>query len=83
MSDAEKAKKRRKQYKRMEKILGEAWQWDDSFHYSELKDRSDNGDSVSCLHDIGQKLDRSSYKVGRHGWEDFSRDLGIVYHPNR
>lgn len=71
----EKEKRRKKQLKRMGKILGKAWELDEVFQ--------DYGDSsngmVGNLSDIGQKLDEQAYRHGRHGWEDFARDLGGVY----
>lgn len=69
----EKEKKRKKQYKRMGKILAAAWEWDPSF-----QDKDDDSEFM-CLIDVGQKLDQKSYRLGRHGWEDFARDLGGVY----
>ena len=70
---ADKEKKRKKQYKRMGKILAEAWEWDSSFH-----DKDDDAEFM-CLTDVGQRLDEKAYRLSRHGWEDFARDLGGVY----
>ena len=62
----DKEQKRRKQLKRMNKILANAWkESDDSFQ--------------DGLATIGQKLDANEYRFGKHGWEDFSKDLGGVY----
>ena len=70
-----KERQRRKQFKRMGKILGAAWDWDPDF-----QDRKDESEEVVCLTDIGQKVDEQSYRLGRHGWKDFSRELSGVYH---
>jgi hypothetical protein len=74
--DDDKEKKRKKQIKRMSKILGKLWDLDADF-----QDANDNSSksAVHCLTDVGQRMDQGHYKVGRHGWEDFSRDLGGVY----
>lgn len=68
---AEKEKKRKKQYKRMGKILAAAWEWDSIFQ--------DDGAGSMCLADVGQNLDQQTYRLGRHGWEEFARHLGGVY----
>lgn len=70
----EKEKRRKKQFKRMGKILGKAWNLTEVF-----QDCDSSEVAVGNLSDIGQKLDEQDYRVGRHGWEDFARDLGGVY----
>lgn len=88
ITDEEKEKRRKKQYKRLGKILSHVWELDDKTNYfqeytsSELLVRdydNDNDTVVLCLTDIGQKIDSLKYKVGRHGWIDFAKDLGGVY----
>jgi len=76
VDEEEKAKRIKKQFKRMGKILGKVWDLDASF-----QDRSDEDDPnlVLCLTDIGTRIDKQAYRVGRHGWEDFARDLGGVF----
>jgi hypothetical protein len=71
----EKDRKRKKQFKRMGKILGTVWEWDESFQ----DDDNNSNEVVLCLTDVGKKVDSQLYRLGRHGWEDFSRDLGGVY----
>ncbi|GAX22610.1 hypothetical protein FisN_14Hh243 [Fistulifera solaris] len=71
----DKEKKRKKQYKRMGKILAAAWEWDSSF-----QDKDNDNVEWLCLTDVGQSLDQKAYRLGRHGWEDFARDVGSVYH---
>lgn len=69
----------------MGKILSHVWELDDKTNYfqertsSELVGDYDKDDTVLCLTDIGQKIDSLKYKVGRHGWIDFAKDLGGVY----
>lgn len=77
-ADAEREKRKRKQFKRMGKVLAHAWQLDESTGYFQ-EDAQSTTDNVYCLQVVGQKLDEKSYRLGRHGWEDFARDLGGVY----
>jgi hypothetical protein len=72
----EKEKRRKKQAKRMGKVLARAWQLDDS---EDFQDGSGGSTAVLCLTAIGKKSDAREYRLGRHGWEDFARDLGGVY----
>jgi hypothetical protein len=73
----EKEKRRKKQAKRMGKVLARAWQLDDS---EDFQDGSAGSTAVLCLTAIGKKIDAAEeYRLGRHGWEDFARDLGGVY----
>jgi hypothetical protein len=84
----EKEKRRKKQYKRMAKCLAKVWDLDDRFQdYSiEEEEEEDNNNNngggrnlITSLSQIGQKVDEQAYRVGKHGWEDFARDLGGVY----
>lgn len=75
--DDEKEKRRRKQFKRMGKILGKVWDLDASFQ-DRTADDTDT-DLVLCLTDIGKRIDEQAYRLGKHGWEDFARDLGGVF----
>jgi hypothetical protein len=80
--DDEKEKKRKKQYKRMGKILGSLWELDEGTNYFQERppDYQENDDEyVLCLSDIGKKIDSKTYRLGRHGWEDFAKDVGGVY----
>jgi len=74
----EKERRRKKQFKRMGKILGKAWELDEVFQDYGGDSNKDSG-IVGNLSDIGQKLDEQAYRLGRHGWEDFARDLGGVF----
>lgn len=76
VEEVEKEKKRKKQFKRMGKILGSVWNLDTSFQDS---NDTNSGTMVLCLTDVGQRIDQGSYRLGRHGWEDFAKDLGGVY----
>ena len=80
--DEIKEKKRRKQFKRMGKILAAAWDWDAAFQDKDDDDNNDSSNNITCLTDVGQQLDEQAYRLGRHGWEDFSRDLAGVYHTH-
>jgi len=75
--DEEKEKRRRKQFKRMGKILGKVWDLDASFQDRTADDT--DPDLVLCLTDIGRRIDEQAYRLGKHGWEDFARDLGGVF----
>ena len=89
--DDEREKRRKKQAKRMGKILARVWELPDSSAFQDdgtgmvkSGERSDdegndNNSNLCCLVAIGSKLDRDGYKVGRHGWEEFAADLGGVY----
>ena len=74
---ADKEVKRKKQFKRMSKILAKAWEWDEAFQ--ESSSNADNIEVIRCLAELGAKLDRKAYKLGRHGWEAFAQDLGGVF----
>ena len=75
----EKEKKRRKQAKKMGKILSSVWTMKGSESFQEERHATSTEDHVLDLTTIGQKLDAKKYRLGRHGWEDFARDLGGVY----
>jgi hypothetical protein len=87
--DDEREKRRKKQAKRMGKILARVWELPDSSAFQDdgtgkSEESSDDDDSgkdsnLCCLVAVGNKLDRDGYKVGRHGWEEFAADLGGVY----
>ena len=73
--DAEREKKWKKALKRMGKIVAKAWELPNAspFHTSHHQD------SILCLTSVGKKVDEQGYRYGRHGWEDFARDIGGVY----
>lgn len=77
MAEDEKGKKRRKQYKRMEKILAGVWKLEGSEPFQE--DTKSSTAYVLSLSSIGVKLDEGAYRLGRHGWEEFAGDVGGVY----
>lgn len=74
----DKEAKRRKQLKRMTKILSKAWELPnaDVFHESQAQSNNEN---VFDLASLGKNLDDGIYKLGRHGWERFAKDIGGVY----
>lgn len=64
---ADKEKKRKKQLRKMGKLIATAWEWDDQYH--------------EALGAIGRQLDDGAYnKVGKGGWTAFARDIGSVYY---
>jgi hypothetical protein len=75
MDAAEKEKKRKKQVARMGKMVAKAWELPnaDPFH------TDPHSSNILCLTAIGKKLDEEGYRFGKHGWEDFARDIGGVY----
>ena len=78
-------KRRKKMLKKMRKILMEAWQHAGAEPFQErYHDDSDDNVSLS-LKDVGQNVEEKVYqKIPNHrqGWEDFARDLGIVYNQH-
>lgn len=79
MSSEEKEKRRKKQLKRMGKILARVWALKGSEGFQEERHATSKEGHVLDLSTIGQKIDSNEYRLGRHGWEDFARDLGGVY----
>ena len=70
---AKEEKKRRKMLKKMRKILMEAWNHPGSEPFQS---------ATPGLKDVGQSVDdQVYYKASNHrqGWEEFARDVGIVY----
>jgi hypothetical protein len=79
-AEDKKKRQRRKQFKRMGKILGTVWDWDADFQDRGDSDVDETAAAVLCLTDVGQRVDDQVYRLGRLGWEDFSLDLSSVYH---
>ena len=79
-TDAEKEKKRKKALRRMGKILTKAWELPDAEPFQSHKSKSNKSvESILCLASLGQKVDEERYNYGKHGWEDFARDIGGIY----
>lgn len=80
-----KEKKRKKALRRMGKIVGQAWNLSNSGPFQTVaannksSSSSESSSSIFCLTSLGQKVDDQGYRGGRHGWEDFARDIGGVY----
>lgn len=74
----EKEVKRRKQLKKMTKILSRAWDLPHSDPFQE-SNKTSSADNVFDLAGIGANLDKGIYKLGRSHWEHFARDIGGVY----
>jgi hypothetical protein len=77
--DPEKEKKRQKALRRMGKILGKAWELPEAEHFHVSNTNTNNTKAILSLGAIGEKLDGEGYRYGRHGWEDFAKDIGGVY----
>jgi hypothetical protein len=73
--DAEREKKRKKALRRMGKIVAKAW----DLPNSEPFQAAPSSHSILCLTAVGKKVDEGGYRYGRHGWEEFARDIGGVY----
>ena len=66
-------KKRKKMLKKMRKILMEAWNHPGAEPFQ---------NATPGLKDVGQSVEEQRYyheKNHRQGWEDFARDVGLVY----
>ena len=86
--DAEREKKRKKAHRRMGKILTKAWELPDSEPFQTYQFHGDENNNnknkkakanIMCLTSLGIKVDEEGYGYGRHGWEDFARDIGGIY----
>jgi hypothetical protein len=77
-SPDDKKARRKKQIKKMTKIVAKAWGYPKAEPFQESS-RSSNGDAVFDLSSVGQNIDNGVYQLGRHGWEHFSRDVGGIY----
>lgn len=74
----EKEMKRRKQLKKMTKILSKAWELPDGEPFQECSKKS-SPENAFDLGAVGDNLDKAVYKLGRSGWVQFARDMGGVY----
>jgi hypothetical protein len=75
-TDDDKDKKRKKQFKRMGRLLGKIWEalsasTDGSIFRTDCETHN--------LAAIGSKIDAEAYRFGKHGWEAFARDVGSVF----
>jgi len=84
--DPQRELKRKKQTKKMTKILSKAWSIDRADPFQEVQDPKQfqsaldgECDSPIDLTSMGQSLDSGTYHDGKKGWEKFSADLGGVY----
>jgi len=75
--DAEKAARREKHKKRMNKILFKCWNLPDAEPFQDSSHPSCH--EVRDLASVGQNLDKGVYQHGRSGWELYAKDMGIVY----
>jgi hypothetical protein len=85
MADAQqgqaKEAKIKKQKRKMSKIVTKAWGLPHAHHFHESARAAAATNSFVCfdLASIGQNIDQGVYRLGRHGWEQFAKDLGGVY----
>jgi hypothetical protein len=84
MDDEEKEARRKRQAKKMTKIITKAWNLPHAEHFTQATSGADASSgsadgSPRDLTGIGQALDAGAYHLGRHGWEKFAADLGGVY----
>ena len=85
MDDEEKEARRKRQAKKMTKIIAKAWNLPHAEHFTQVISPApaagaDNSTAPPLdLTGIGQALDAGAYHLGRHGWEKFAADLGGVY----
>jgi hypothetical protein len=87
-TDVEKEKRRKKALRRMGKIITKAWELPDAEPFQSYHGKTGGSSSSSsssstavilCLTTLGQKVDEEQYTYGKHGWEDFARDIGGIY----
>ena len=84
MDDEEKEARRKRQAKKMTKIIAKAWNLPHAEHFTQVSPAppaagADAASPPLDLTGIGQALDAGAYHLGRHGWEKFAADLGGVY----
>lgn len=76
-STGDKDIRRKKQAKRMTKIIAKSWSIPGAEPFQESPRAS--AESIRDLSAVGQKLDAGGYHLGRHGWEMFAGDMGGIY----
>ena len=80
--DADREKKRKKAHRRMGKMLTKAWELPNAEPFQTYQYHGDDNKkakNILCLTSLGIKIDEEGYGYGRHGWEDFARDIGGIY----
>lgn len=74
--------RRKRQRKKMTKILSKAWSLDRADPFQEIQDEkvmAMGGSDPMDLMSMGQSLEKGTYQHGRRGWEQFACDLGGIY----
>uniref|UniRef100_A0A7S4JIP1 DDT domain-containing protein n=1 Tax=Odontella aurita TaxID=265563 RepID=A0A7S4JIP1_9STRA len=74
---SEKEVRRKKQAKKMTKIIAKSWNIPGAEPFQDSKHSSK--DSIRDLSSVGQKLDAGDYHLGRQGWEMFAGEMGGIY----
>jgi hypothetical protein len=83
--DADREKKRKKAHRRMGKMLTKAWELPNAGPFQTYQYHGDDTtnkrmkSNILCLTSLGIKIDEEGYGYGRHGWEDFAKDIGGIY----
>jgi hypothetical protein len=83
--DPEIEAKRKRQKKKMTKILSKAWGLDKADPFQEMAEEDEKmmvlegSGGPMDLTSIGQNLEKGVYQHGRKGWEQFACDLGGIY----
>ena len=84
--DAEREKKRTKAHRRMGKMLTKSWELPNAEPFQTFKYHGEDDSNkktkvriILCLTSLGMKVDELGYSYGRHGWEDFAKDIGGIY----
>ena len=68
----------------MGKLLTKAWGLSNAEPFQTYQYHADDGSkktksNILCLTSLGIKVDEEGYGYGRHGWEDFAKDIGGIY----
>ena len=66
----------------MGKILTKAWDLPNAEPFQTYQFDADDKkakNNILCLTSLGMKIDNEGYGYGRHGWEDFAKDIGGIY----
>ena len=80
--DGQREKKRKRQEKKMNKIVFQAWGLERSEPFqdaSAFSFKSYDGSPLD-LGTMGRGIDKGAYQIGRKGWEKFASDIGGIYH---
>lgn len=61
-------------------MLTKAWEFPNAEPFQTYQYQGEKAkNNIMCLTSLGIKVDEEAYAYGRHGWEDFARDIGGIY----